>query len=289
MKRSSSRSSKAPQSEIDIEINNLRIQQKDAIENLDYDTAEELSKKIKQLKKNASMLNCDHQMEVLEAEIYKTLQATDNELNTMYENIRKEEKKIRERIHRKFEKLDHDNVNQLIDLERQYAQARLLETQRTIPEKEELLVKSRYAARNEDFEAAREYRNKAELIAQIDLEQRLQKTDIDYDQARRIQLAKQREGFETLSKQLEGNLKNLQGLLDLKEKKIFEDRDTRLRGLLQKSRFTTGDANSINIINLKLERFMAEVLTKNGVPLPKGIGEQYTTKLISNASQIHSK
>ena len=176
-------------------------------------------------------------------------------------------------------------------LEKDFAAARLRETERTIPEQEELLKKSKNAALLKDFELARNYREAASLLAETDLETRLAKTDNEFENLRKALLTKQKEEVEFLSKRLDDELFTLQRKTQMKLQNEETNRNIKIFGCFDK--FSTAGCASVdpNETNAKIRRFdqkCTEILNEFNCPKPKGIGDNYATSSQIDAAKTQN-
>lgn len=274
-------------------IADLRLQQKNAIQNLDYDTAEALEKQMREARLNEAEYVFQKKLEEFSQRLPQIVQDSYKIIDGIQKWSKNEEHQIRSRINTDFESLRSRHVKDLISLEKDFAAARLRETERTIPEQEELLKKSKNAALIKDFELARNYREAANLLAETDLETRLAKTDNDFENLRKALLTKQRDEVEFLSKKLDDELSTLERKAQIKLQNEETNRNIKIFGCFDK--YTTAGCGSIdpNEANAKIRKFdqiCTQILNEMNCPKPKGIGDSYATNSqIDNAKAQNSK
>lgn len=272
-------------------IADLRIQQKNAIQNLDYDTAEYLEKQIQDVHAGQSDYIFHKKLDEFSQRLPQIVQDS----NTAVEKIRtwnkNEEHQIRARVNNDFESLRGRHVKELIELEKDFASARLRETERTIPEQEELLKKSKNAALIKDFELARNYREAANLLAETDLETRLAKTDNDFENLRKSLLAKQKDEVEYLSKRLDEELLTLERKTQIKLQNEESSRNIKIFGCFEKySTAGCGSTDPNEMYNRirKFDQVCTQILMDMNCPKPKGIGDNYATNSQIEAAKLQN-
>ncbi|OHS94496.1 hypothetical protein TRFO_11127 [Tritrichomonas foetus] len=261
-------------------ITELRIQQKNAIQNLDYDTAESIESKISAEKQAIVEYLFQQRCQEFEKRLAQIVADSFAYLDEIRENYKKEERQIRIRINNDFDQVRDRQVKALISLEKDYAAARLRETERIVPEQEELLQKSKNAALIKDFELARQYRDSAALIAEADLETRLARLDNDFESLRKTTISKQREDIELLSKRLDEELKILADRFQLKLKREDEKRNVKIIAHFEKYSCIvcgTTDITDPEVRIKKLDYICTSVLLGMNCPKPKGIGDTTAT------------
>ena len=257
-------------------ITQLRIQQKNAIQNLDYDTAENIEQQIKDEKVTAVEFLYRERVKKFEERLHRILSDSKSLIDGLKEKYIKDERQIRVRVNNEFNSLRERQVKDLISLEKDYASARLRETERTIPEHEELLKRSKNAALVKDFELARKYRDSAALVAETDLEARLQKTDSDFENLRRTTISKQREEIEYLSRKLDDELKALSLQAQNRLKKEDNIRNIKIIGHFDN--YATLIRGMVEIPDIEnrikdLDNLCNQILREHNCPRPNGIGD----------------
>ena len=265
---------------MDIEIAELRQKQKLAIKNNDFETAEEIEAQINQMRE--SELVSDVSV-ILEEFSQKTAEIVDKSFAYIEEIEQQrlhDEHGFRIRINKQFEALKQEQTKALIELERDFAAARLRETERRIPEQEMFLMRAQHAATTKNFNEAKQLRELAQLCAEADLKTRMAKVDEDFEAARKGLMAKQREAIEALSKQLETGLESIRDKARLKVRKEDERRDIKIRGHLSEYQTMFGSTAAKEAADRanEFERTMATILANRGCSLPKGIGDCTKTR-----------
>lgn len=280
MRVQSCKSMNSRPSEMDIEIAELRQKQKLAIKNNDFETAEEIESQINQMRE--SELVSDVSV-ILEEFSQKTADIVDKSFAYIEEIEQQrlhDEHGFRIRINKQFEALKQEQTKALIELERDFAAARLRETERRIPEQEMFLMRAQHAATVKNFNEAKQLRELAQLCAEADLKTRMAKVDEDFEAARKGLMAKQREAIEALSKQLETGLESIRDKARLKVRKEDERRDIKIRGHLSEYQTMFGSTAAKEAAERanEFERTMATILANRGCTIPKGIGDCTKTR-----------
>jgi hypothetical protein len=186
-----------------------------------------------------------------------------------------DQKKLRIRINSQFEAIQSQQVRVLVEMEKEFAAARLRETERTIPEQEQLLQRARYAGMAKQFDEARKLRDAAALIGETDLCGRLAVLDEGFEQKRRQLLKAQRTEIEVLSARLESEIKTIEEFTRQNIAKEGELRTTKLIAIMDqygRRMATLGAPAEMDERVAALERQFTELLISLNCPVPRGIG-----------------
>lgn len=272
-------------------IADLRIQQKNAVENLDYDTAEMIENQIKEIRQSSKLLEFQEKLNVFAERLTEIVTNSYSNVEEIKKEGKKDQHQIRTRINNEFESLRAKQINELVSLEKDYASARLRETQRLIPEQEELLKKSKNAALTKDFDLARQYRDAAALVAETDLEARLMKTDNDFNELRKTLMAKQKDDIVFLSKKLDEELNTVERTVELKLQKEDTQRNVKVFNHFDKyqtSACACLDPNDTNARIRQLDEVCTQILYSINCPKPSGIGETTATNSQLNNMRVQN-
>ena len=108
-------------------IADLRIQQKNAIQNLDYDTAEAIEKQMREARFSEAEYVFQKKIEEFSQRLPQIVQDSQTNVDNIQKWNKTEEHQIRSRINNDFKSLRSRHVKDLISLEKDYAAARLRE------------------------------------------------------------------------------------------------------------------------------------------------------------------
>jgi hypothetical protein len=266
---------------IDAKVAGLRRRQKRYIEDLDLDAAEQVEQDIKEYRFN------DHGEQ--SAKITKDLtdRATDivessfQAIQQWNKESAEKQKKLRIRINYQFEAIQSRHFQVLTDMEKDFASARLLETQRGIPEQQQLLQRARHAGMVRQFDEARRLRDAADLVAETDLEGRLAALDESFKKKRRKLLKVQRAEIEVLSGRLDSEMRTIEEFTAQAIVKEGELRATKLIAVMDQYGRRMGSLGAPGEMEDRvaaLERGFAELLISKNCPVPKGIGCSAATR-----------
>jgi hypothetical protein len=258
----------------DAKMRELRRRQKLAIQNMDFDLAEDIEKQI-QGKKHSDAEGVVHDAsQALRAEADKVVQDVRAQLDGVQEERAAKEREVRIRMNAQFEAVQAGHLAALVAMERDYAAGRLRETQRAVPEQEALLLQARNAGLAREFEKARALRDAAQLIGEADLQARLARMDDEFEKNRQTVLKKQREEVLALSSRLDEELRGAAELADQRAARRLDARSARLVGLLDRSvrdlAAVFPDA-SLDAHAARLERELAEFLVASDCVVPAGM------------------
>lgn len=267
-------------SETDVEIAELRQKQKLAIKNNDFETAEEIEAQINQMRENELVSDISAILDEFSQKAADIVEKSFAYIEEIEQQRLHDEHGFRIRINKQFESLKEEQTRALIELERDFAAARLRETERRIPEQEMFLMRAQHAATLKSFQEAKQLRELAQLVAEADLKMRLAKVDDDFESARKVLMSKQREAIESLASQLEAGLVSIRDKARLKVRKEDERRDVKVRTHLSEYQTMFGSTASKEAGDRanEFERTLATILANKGCAAPKGIGDCTKTR-----------
>jgi hypothetical protein len=258
----------------DAKLRELRRRQKLAIQNMDFDRAEELEKQIQEKKSNDTEIIVRETSQNLRQEADKIIQDIKLQLDVVQEERVVKEREVRIRMNTQFESTQSNHLTALVSMERDYAASRLRETQRVIPEQEALMLQAKNAGLGHEFEKARSFRDAAQLVGETDLQARLARMDEEFEKNRQIVLKKQREEVQALSLRLEEELRSVTELTEQKIARKLDARSARLIGLLDKTvrdLATVFPDSSLEAHAARLEKELAESLVACDCAMPMGM------------------
>ena len=119
-------------------------------------------------------------------------------------------------------------------IEIKYADARVRENERRVPEQFRLLELAKEAATQGQFQESLELRDQSRLVTQKDLEKRLQIVDEEFEANITKALAQQREEIIGLGERLQVELNNLEEATNHKYSEMNANRDKELTSLFQR-------------------------------------------------------
>jgi hypothetical protein len=259
----------------------LRRRQKQAVQNLDFDLAEELEMRIQGCHKDYSASDfADAVIQLLErADV--VVRESLAKIEGFNQQRQEDEKAVRFRINSQFQALKQNHISQLVEHEKDHAVARLRETERTIPAYENLIKRSRQAGQQKLFEEARIFRASAELVNETDLECRLAKIDADFEGTRKGLINIQSKEIQILAQRLEEGLKRVAEDIEIKISKENAVRKPKLIGMLDEVVRKCGDRGSSSELAKRaeyVEREFCSRLVALGCPVPECIGTSSKTR-----------
>jgi hypothetical protein len=267
--------------ENDARVIELRRQQKIAVQNVDFELAEEIDRRIAACRTTDRKGEYDAAAAQFRERTAEIVGGSRSLIADLIAEKEDKERAIRIQINAQFELLQNEHLKALVNYERECAAARLRETERTIPAQEKLLAQARHAGACRLYDDARHFREAADVVAQTDLDCRMARLDEDFDSGRQALLKKQRAEIETLSTRLDHEIRLLDDRLRLTIAKEEELRGVKLNGHL--GRQIRDFANSAppsgcTAETVALEREFATHLADLNCAIPKGIGESARTR-----------
>jgi hypothetical protein len=272
--RQSKQTEKVPQ-ETDVKVAGFRRRQKRYIENLDFDAAQQLDQEIKDSRFESHDKQIAQISEDLTKDATKIVELCRTAIQEWNDKNKRSQMKLRRRINRQFAAIQSQQIDALVQMEKDFAAARLRENGRTIPEQEELLQRARHAAMARQFDEARSLRDAAALIGETELDRRLMVLDEGFEQKRRQFLKVQRSEIEALSGQLDSEI----GTIDeVTRQRIVEEGEKRARQLIAlmdqcgSKLGSLGAPGEMDDRVAALEKEFTELLIALNCPVPRGIG-----------------
>ena len=272
------------------EIAKLRETQKVAIAAMDFDTAEEISKQIENIRTFAldAYLNPvkDSLSEDVRTEIADYFMRTDNIRQTKQDRILDH----RREMSLEFDKTKSKHIKQLVDLETEFETMRMKEAQRTTPEYEEMIKQAKDAAAVGAFDDARSIQDHAIRLHEQEIERKMIKIDEELKVQTDIIISGQREELERLVKKFNDGIL----LIENKEKnelqRELEVRDSRLVGYVNKAaKRLVAEAPSgytdYVVCRRILSNFMVEILASYEIEIPKEVLAYNPKTSVRNASR----
>jgi hypothetical protein len=269
---------------LDVKVIELRRQQKRCIGNLDFDAAEELEQEIKTLRFDGHDEQAAKFSKDLTERAAEIVGACNEAIERFTDQKSTDQKKLRIRINAQFEIIQSQQVRALVEMEKDFAAARLRETERTIPEQEQLLHRARRAGTAKQFDEARRLRDAAAMIGETDLRGRLMVLDEGFDQKRRQLLKAQRTEIEVLSARLDSEMRTIEEFTRHNIAKEGELRTTKLIALMDqygRRMATLGAPGDMDERVVALERQFTELLISLNCPVPRGIGCSARTRPVA--------
>jgi hypothetical protein len=282
---------------VDVKVIELRRQQKRCIDNLDFDAAEEIEQEIKTLRFDGHDEQAAKFSKDLTERAEEIVSACNYAIERFTDQKSTDQKRLRIRINAQFEIIQSQQVRALVEMEKDFAAARLRETERNIPEQEQLLHRARRAGMAKQFDEARKLRDAATMIGETDLRGRLAVLDEGFDQKRRQLLKGQRTEIEVLSVRLDSEMRTIDELTRQNIAKEGELRTTKLIATMDqygRRMATLGAPGEMDERVAALERKFTQLLISLNCPIPRGIGcsartrpaakDQPTTKKVPRRS-----
>lgn len=274
LKSPTKRGNTAVLSDLNQQIAILRSKKKDAISNLDYSSAKSYDQEIAVLRNDSFqrlLKNLNKEFKDKIVEIVESYNGTNNEISKKYFES---EVKYRRKTNSVFEELKKVHISQLIECEKEFSSLRLRETQRSIPQYDELINESKHAALQGNYETARMLQEKAEFCAQSELEIKLAKIDQNYEfQLSQIR-SQQKESMQFLVN------KFVDGLKEMKERETnrllleTSNRDSYIYGELAKYKRKLGTLVPVEECTKyenQLEKYLGEILLELNTTIPKNV------------------
>lgn len=215
-------------------ISAMRNQRKKAIDLLDFEMAEQITEEIEIHKSSASAGIIAQIKEEFTPDITSCIERSYDLLDELSREKEEKEKVIRFRYHRIFKDIQRTHMGTFEDLETKYADARSRENDRRVPQQFHLLELAKKAATNGQFKEAISLRDQSRVVAQQDLEKRLQAVDEDFDNNRSRILAQQRVEIIQLVQRLQSELQTLEETMNGKYAQANSNRDKQLIALYNK-------------------------------------------------------
>ena len=158
-------------------LSDLHQKKQDAIEALDFETAEYYYNEIQ----NQISQRAQAQMDEIGGETMTELRSILRNHTSLLEDLAEQKRKLDARLYAKFkvlfDELQSDQIQQIMDLEQQRGLTLLEESERDIPEQLEMLNTAKKEASLSHFEKAKELRQKARDFGEQELERRRQEVE----------------------------------------------------------------------------------------------------------------
>ena len=273
-------------------ISAMRNQRKRAIELLDFEKAEQITEEIEEHKSSASIGIINQIKEEFTPEITACIERNYDQLEELSREKDEKEKVIRFRYHRIFKDIQRQHMATFEALETKYADARSRENDRRVPQQFHLLELAKKAATNGQFKEAISLRDQSRVVAQQDLEKRLQAVDEDFEVNRARILGQQRGEIVQLVQRLEAELQTLEETMNAKYAQANSNREKQLIALYQKyssrvrSQLYEKEANALMG---DLQNDFLEICAAYECECPEGVQNLMATEPSARKSQMSSQ
>lgn len=221
-------------------LSELKSKRKKAIEALDFDAAEDYDRQIRGRQGEV----IDNRVSDIFNEIIRDVEAHILKYNAIENDIRKFESTQRTNLRQSYQGLldcaQLQQEKELNSIDKSHANFLLKETSKEVPEQIDLLKQAKAAASAGQFPDAKRMRDAARAIGEAELENRKQRIDEEYDQARSMLSARAQDALNRISKKYEDEINDLES-------------EVQMRKLETKQRFDGG---------IKLIRQRAEIRCK---------------------------
>jgi hypothetical protein len=226
---------KPKQSVTTTEITQLRSLQRSAVAALDIDAAEDIEGQIINLSAEAFAAAVVQLKERMYANVRSLILWHKTNIDTLRNTEYTKTVDLRTHINAEFEALKAKHLQDLVSLETEFASVRMKDSQRTIPEYEEILAQAKAAAAIRDWEQARLLQTAAATAAQTEMDKRLAKLDTDFRGQSESLLQTHQKDLEFLVKKLFSGLDLLKGQAQRSVDTEMELNEARLLSALNKS------------------------------------------------------
>jgi hypothetical protein len=273
----SSKSSKSetpsPQKARSPEVARLRALQRTAVASLDLVSAEEIQRKILSLTDDTFDADFKELHDRFASEVTGIINGHLNHVQSLKATEFDSIIEFRRHIHAEFEAMKSRHHEGLVALETEFAAFRLKESQRLIPEYEELVAQSKAAAMIGDFETAKEFQSMALVVAQKEWDKRIKKVDFDVRGQTESLLQMQQKDIETLSKKLNDGIAQIRNQT-IKSIDIACDlKDVKLTGVLNRASKTLAGIATPSVdamvYHRELENDLIAMVVAADLPMPK--------------------
>lgn len=212
-------------------IQQLRAERKAAIADLNFARVKELDQEIDKLANTTDDNSLLVEMKDKLTELYRVSMEKVSQLESQAQAKRHDH---RTHINEMFKEMKQAHINEIIEMDRQFAQLRLRESERSIPERDELIAKARTAANLKEYEKAASFQEHAIIVGETELEARFAKVDQNYNSARTDLLSKQKKAIASLSKKLQAGLKQIETELEISKKNEMSALNSKLGAMYLK-------------------------------------------------------
>jgi hypothetical protein len=269
------------------EVARLRALQRSAIASMDLVSAEEIQRKIASLSDDTF----DADLKLLHDRFIKTVLETIDSYLEAVKTLKTKETtgiiELRRRIQGEFELMKSRHLARLVTLETESAALRLKESQRLIPEYEEMVQQSKAAARIGDFETAKQFQGMAAALAEKELEKRLATVDFDVRGKTETLLQTQQKDIEVLARKLNDGIRQIQ-LHTIKSMDARSElKDVALLGVLNNTaKELVGIAPpwvDATVYHREFENDLIAKVLEAGLPLPRKMRQNPKTAMRASA------
>jgi hypothetical protein len=240
---------------------------------MDLAAAEQIQRKISSISDEVFQAELKILQENFANEVFSTIQDHFARVDLINQTEGRTIITLRRRIHAEFELMKARHLDELVVSETECAALRLKESQRVIPEYEELIAQSKAAASIGDFETAKQFQSLATIAAQKELEKRLTKVDFDVRGQTDTLLQTQQKEIEVLARKLNDGIKQIRDQTTKNMDAECDIRDVKLLGVLNaaaKKLVAIAPPNvDAMVYHRELENDLIALVVGQGLPIPK--------------------
>lgn len=162
-------------------IRKMRAKKAAAISKMDYQTAKRLDEEMEKEKQKSLQDSLKEFRKTFIASMEDLVKSYPAKYDKVYKKFSQDEKKIRLHYCKIFQETKKKHLQELASFERILLSNRDRETFCSIPEKDELISKSKQEALSGNYDKAIEYKEQASIVAAEEIRRRLAKCDADYE------------------------------------------------------------------------------------------------------------
>ena len=270
---------KAEQKVANIESNktllDLRSLKAKAIANLDYEGAKRIEEQIERERQNFISIALNDECEAFKLQTYQILKAFNTKITDLDTQFYQNQKRIRLHYYTIFQEAKRKQIEELYSIERNLISNRDKEILRQIPEKNELIAKSKSQALIGDYEEALKTKEAINTLTASILKQRFAQCQENYEAERDAALERDYNILSSMNQNLMDELSTLENTYHKNMNEVVQQRETQLISNVNKHSQTivaAGLAPLIDAIQL-LQNHMNDILDSYNidpitVPIP---------------------
>ncbi|KAK8891909.1 hypothetical protein M9Y10_029131 [Tritrichomonas musculus] len=232
-----------------IDINDLEEQLNQAIEDCDFQYAQQIKDQIEEMKQtenNATATQYVQSFQQLTDECQTNLE---EEINSLDESISNQEILIRRKVSTIFHELQVKHVEVLLHIEKENLFRFAKEQFRVIPEVIEIREQAKLAARNMEYKTAILMKERSDIVEEEELQKREENVTSQFNSRRTVVLNKQKEEIKALTNQLNIALYNLQKRKEFELGKIYQMYRKNLKESYDNIKFFISSIKDTNLRN----------------------------------------
>lgn len=232
-----------------IDINDLEEQLNQAIEDCDFQYAQQIKDQIEEMKQtenNATATQYVQSFQQLTDECQTNLE---EEINSLDESISNQEILIRRKVSAIFHELQVKHVEVLLHIEKENLFRFAKEQFRVIPEVIEIREQAKLAARNMEYKTAILMKERSDIVEEEELQKREENVSSQFNSRRTVVLNKQKEEIKALTNQLNIALYNLQKRKEFELGKIYQMYRKNLKESYDNIKFFISSIKDTNLRN----------------------------------------